>query len=72
MIRVMIRHIDEEFGTDIGEFSPDQIDSLPQLVKRYGSFADGNECDFVAAQFVANQELSKRAFFEIVVDTAAS
>ena len=67
MIEVRIRHIDEALGTPIGKFAPSEIDGLSQLVKRYGAYAGDDTCEFVKAQFVADNEFAVEAFFEIIV-----
>lgn len=36
MLKVVIRHIDAEEGKALGEFSPERVDALVELVKTYG------------------------------------
>lgn len=68
MIEVRIRHIDEALGTPIGKFAPSEINDLPQLVKQYGCYANGDMSEFVSAQFVADNTLTVEVFFEIIVE----
>ncbi|KOP84125.1 hypothetical protein ACFFHH_20315 [Cytobacillus solani] len=43
MLKVVIRHIDEEEGKALGEFSPERVDALVELVKTYGVWENGSE-----------------------------
>lgn len=70
-VQVTIRNQEFVWGLVLGEFYPEDIDLLVQLVQRHGAVVKGAECRFAATQFVSNAELGKRAYFEIVVAAKA-
>ncbi len=64
MIKVKIRHIDQLIGRELGQFSPDAIRQIVELVKKYGYYSSDEFCIFFQARFVPEYNES---YFEIVV-----
>lgn len=67
MIKVFIRHDEEQLGGLVGEFAPEQIKGLVELVKEFGLETEAGVGKFTSAQFVHYPDLEVDAFFEIVV-----
>lgn len=57
MLKVVIRHADEDEGKVLGEFSPEKVDALVNLVKTYGVWENDSEqaekYEYLDSQFEA-------------------
>ncbi|MBU8581812.1 hypothetical protein KM911_08840 [Bacillus paralicheniformis] len=69
MITVKIRHTAETEGTDIGDFTPAELESIVQTIRKYGAWlspdADADDYKFTFRD--AKYNLEQRVF-EIIVE----
>jgi len=66
MVTVMVRHVDDVKGSELGEFHPEDLRALIELFRYYEvRYDDDRDALFVDAQWVINE--TKGPFFEILV-----
>lgn len=57
MLKVVIRHADEDEGRVLGEFFPDKVDALVELVKNYGVWENNSKQEENMSSAIRNLKL---------------